>query len=417
MSNFFVVIFLASIITAIVFFIKRKPKKGLISLVVTVISFFIVGFTSASTNSTHHKDAKSEHISKASSSTKKAKKSDTSKTSNKITEKKEANTNVKNDDSNAILSKLIEYTNAKSPGPTKNYYWDNGKSKISGFENLKSGEHKFEADSKGRSATARALLTYSQFKVSKGSRQGEPLAPPAWPAKNPKTAISFSLTGKTYHGYMYNRSHSIADSLIGADSYTSNYNFTTGTRSQNVGANQNGGMRHAEELAENYWKSNPNTAETISYQTTPIYKDDETMPRGSIVDMKSSDGALDAEIIVINSAEGIELDYKSGASTAIPTPAPNPTPTPAPAPNPEPTPTPTPAPAPTPEPTPTPATETPYTTAGGWSTAATGMVFISNTNRYYSSVTNPDHYRYTTQAEADASGAHRAERGNRFARP
>ncbi len=100
------------------------------------------------------------------------------------------------------------------------------------------GDYKFEADDKGRSSTARAILTYSQYESSKGSRQGQPLEPPFWPKNNPKTAITFSLTGKTYHGYQFNRSHSIADSLLGKDSYTSNFNFTTGTRSQNVGANK-----------------------------------------------------------------------------------------------------------------------------------------------------------------------------------
>ncbi|GBG97454.1 DNA/RNA non-specific endonuclease [Lactococcus termiticola] len=218
-------------------------------------------------------------------------------------------------DNSAILAKLVELTDAHSPGENKDYYWENGPAKLSGFEGMKAGDSKFEGDSQGRSTTARAVLTYELFKSSKGSRQGEPLAPPSWPSHNPKVAISYSLTGKTYHGYLYNRSHSIADSLLGAGSYKSAYNFTTGTRPQNVGADQNGGMRAAEERAESYWKSHPDSTETISYMTTPLYQGDEKLPRGSVVDMKSSDGELDCEIVVINDVEGMGIDYASGVSS------------------------------------------------------------------------------------------------------
>ncbi|MDR0298322.1 MAG: DNA/RNA non-specific endonuclease [Streptococcaceae bacterium] len=210
-----------------------------------------------------------------------------------------------------ILQKLITLTNARSAGDNKNYYWENGKARLTGFEALKAGSFLFQQDAQGRSGVARAILTYSEFEASKGARQGTPLNPPHWP-KNKMTTIHFALTGKSYHGYLYNRSHSIADSLLGSKSYTSAYNFTTGTRSQNVGANQNGGMRAAEELAENYWKSNPNSNATISYETTPLYSGSETIPRGSIVDEKSSDGALNSEIVVINDAEGISIDYTAG---------------------------------------------------------------------------------------------------------
>lgn len=212
----------------------------------------------------------------------------------------------------AIEQKLVDYTNRQSSGPNKNYYWENGKAKSSNFLVLKKGKYKFTSDKKGRSSVASAKLTYAQYLASKGSRQGTTLDPPSWP-KNKKVAISFKLTGRVYHGYMYNRSHSIADSLLGKDSYTSKYNFTTGTRSQNVGADQNGGMRATEEVAENYWKKNPHSSATIQYQTTPVYHGSETIPRGSIVDIKSSDGRVNKEIVVINSAEGHKINYKTGA--------------------------------------------------------------------------------------------------------
>lgn len=310
-----------------------------------------------------------------------------------------------------ILNKLNEYTNAKSAGPTGNYYWENGSAKLSGFENLKAGEYSFNADDKGRSGVARAILTYSQFEASKGSRQGQPLDPPAWPSSNPKIAITFSLTGRTYHGYLYNRSHSIADSLLGEGSYTSQYNFTTGTRSQNVGANQNGGMRYAEELAEDFWKANPNTSATINYQTTPVYNANETIPRGSIVDIKSSDNTLNTEVVVINSAEGLEIDYASGtpiSSTTQPVQSEAPKVSSSQAVEQ--------APVVTEPSSQTVANDNSYTTEGGWSIAAPGMVFVSESNKYYSSVTNPSNYQYMSQAEA-SNIAQPAQRGNQYARP
>lgn len=233
--------------------------------------------------------------------------------SNTMTNTKSSNSNT-DETTSGILKKLVDYTNNSSAGPTKNYYWENGHAQLSGFDSLNPGETAFQADDHGRSGVARAVLTYKQYADSKGERQGDPLDPPGWPSTNPKVSINFSLTGKTYNGYEYNRSHSIADSLLGKKSYSSTYNFTTGTRSQNVGADQNGGMRRAEELAENYWKSHANTSVTIQYQTTPLYNGDEKIPRGSIVDIKTSDGSLDTEIVVINSAEGIKVDYNLGTS-------------------------------------------------------------------------------------------------------
>lgn len=354
--------------------------------------------------------------SSVSTSTKPAKsisKSTTSSSSSKVAKKVVASSSSSSTAASTtdILNKLNEYTNAKSAGPTGNYYWENGSAKLSGFENLKAGEYSFNADDKGRSGVARAILTYSQFEASKGSRQGQPLDPPAWPSSNPKIAITFSLTGRTYHGYLYNRSHSIADSLLGEGSYTSQYNFTTGTRSQNVGANQNGGMRYAEELAEDFWKANPNTSATINYQTTPVYNANETIPRGSIVDIKSSDNTLNTEVVVINSAEGLEIDYASGtpiSSTTQPVQSEAPKVSSSQAVEQ--------APVVTEPSSQTVANDNSYTTEGGWSIAAPGMVFVSESNKYYSSVTNPSNYQYMSQAEA-SNIAQPAQRGNQYARP
>jgi DNA-entry nuclease len=302
----------------------------------------------------------------------------------------------------AILSKLISYTDKESAGPTGDYYWVNGKAHFTKFAGLEAGDYRFGADSQGRSATARAVLTYTEYEASRGSRQGEPLDPPAWP-ENKIVAISYGLTGRTYHGYLYNKSHSIGDSLLGTKSYTSEYNFTTGTRPQNVGADQNGGMRFAEESAENYWESYPGTHHVIYYQTTPLYKGNETMPRGSIVDVRSSDKTLNTEIVVINSAEGIRFNYSDGTNNAKTYVRPHNRQN---------------------------SANTRSTnsgdhshqtgsthTDGPWTVAASGMVFVSDTNKYYSEVKNPNNYQYESQSQANASGAIQASRGNQYARP
>lgn len=326
---------------------------------------------------------------------------------------------VKSANNQEILAELVKETNNHSAGPTKDYYWENGAAKITGFDGLKSGEEKFTADSQGRSGVAKAILTYSEYESSKGSRQGDPLEPPAWPYTNPKVAITYSLTGRTYHGYLYNRSHSIGDSLLGADSYDSKYNFTTGTRPQNVGANQNGGMRYVEETAEDYWDSHPNTKNTIAYETTPLYNNSETIPRGSIVDIKSSDGIINKEIVVVNSVEGISIDYNNGSNKTIAAISSKPSSSVAPviksSSSSSTTVNSAPAVSSSTAPTTTPATSP--TVSGGWTVAPAGQVYVSNSNKYYARVTNPGNYRLMSQSEADNQGFIRASRGNQYARP
>lgn len=302
----------------------------------------------------------------------------------------------------AILAKLLSYTNSESAGLTGDYYYTNGAAKLTGFEGMTAGSYHFAADSQGRPTTARAVLTYSEYAASRGSRQGDPLEPVGWPAQNPIVAINYKMTGRTYHGYLYNRSHSIGDSLLGAKSYTSSDNFTTGTRPQNVGADQDGGMRAAEETVEDYWESHAGTSVTVDYETTPVYNGSEEIPRGSIVDIKSSDGDLNTEIVVLNDVEGIRINYNDASSDAKPYVKPRST-----------------------QQTQTyhaPATSTTTqshaaTSTGGWTIAHSGYVYVSQSNKYYTEVKNPDNYTYETQSAAIASGATQAARGNEYARP
>lgn len=54
---------------------------------------------------------------------------------------------------------------------------------------------------------------------------------------------------------------------------------------------------------------------------------------------------------------------------------------------------------------------------GEWQPAPSGMVYVSDSNLYYSMVKNPDNFASMSPAEAEAQGAHRAPRGNEYARP
>lgn len=219
-----------------------------------------------------------------------------------------------------IKKSLIKLTDASSPGPSENYYWKVGKAQdLKSAQKLMAGSVDFTTDTLGRSSVASAKLTRSMWLASKGSRQGLPLLPAkgAWPKYNPKVAINFSLTGRTYHGYMFNRSHSIADSLAGKDSYKSAANFTAGTRSQNVGADMHGGMRKPEETVENYWQSHANPSTYVLYKVTPVYSGIELIPRGSIVDVLSSDKKINERFVIINSAEGYKVNYLNGTVSKV----------------------------------------------------------------------------------------------------
>ena len=218
-----------------------------------------------------------------------------------------------------VVAQLVSVTDASGAGPTQDYYWIAGAAQVDVTHFPATGQVAFTEDGLGRSGVARGALTYEMFAESRGARQGDPLDPPGWPDKNPLVEITYGVEKKgqpiVYHGYMWTRSHSIADSLAGEASYTSPDNFTAGTRPQNVGADQHGGMRAPEEAAEAYWADHPDTDAVVWYQTTPVYVGAEVIPRGSIVDERSSDGVVDAEYVVINDAEGWLIDYTTGVAT------------------------------------------------------------------------------------------------------
>lgn len=81
---------------------------------------------------------------------------------------------------------------------------------------------------------------------------------------------------------------------------------------QNVGANDGaGGMAYTETIARDWLDSHSDGA--LYYSVLPLYEGNESIPRAVVVDMKSSDGSIDIEVVVYNAAKGYAIDYSSGS--------------------------------------------------------------------------------------------------------
>lgn len=164
-------------------------------------------------------------------------------------------------------------------------------------------------DSLGRTQRVNGNITYKMVEDSKGWREkfdSDADKISGW-GHNEKVAIEMA-NGKTYHGYMYNRSHLIADSLGGA---AKRINLVTGSRTQNVGSNDGkGGMAYAETKARNYLNAHHDG--TLYYCAIPVYVGDELVPRSVYVEMKSDDGSIDESIEVFNTANGYTINYNDG---------------------------------------------------------------------------------------------------------
>nr|WP_240140606.1 DNA/RNA non-specific endonuclease [Staphylococcus aureus] len=97
------------------------------------------------------------------------------------------------------------------------------------------------------------------------------------------------------------------------------HNLTLGTRAQNVGSNKDpegGGMGYPETQIRNAMYDNPETK--VFYEVTPVYKDDELVPRGSHVRAYSinDDGqTININVWIANKQEGVQINYKDGSYT------------------------------------------------------------------------------------------------------
>ncbi|EXQ67186.1 hypothetical protein V760_02616 [Staphylococcus aureus F23613] len=121
---------------------------------------------------------------------------------------------------------------------------------------------------------------------------------------------------KGYRGYLYNKSHSLAWSL-GGDMET--HNLTLGTRAQNVGTNKDskgGGMGYPETQIRNAIYDKPQTK--VYYDVSPVYKDDELLPRGSHVraySVNDKGKTINLNVWIANKQKGVKINYQNGAHT------------------------------------------------------------------------------------------------------
>ena len=205
------------------------------------------------------------------------------------------------------------------PNSAPNYYKVTGRADLPS-DLVDAGTVDYQGlDSLGRTGYAHANITQKMIADSAGWRAkfdstADEISgwknPTTGKSNNGKTSIVMITNGRTYHGYFYNRSHLVANSLGGAATRT---NLVTGTRMQNVGDNSSdpGGMAYTESQVRDYSKAHKNV--TFGYYVKPIYKGNEIVPRGVTVDVKSSDNAIDEHVVVWNYANGHTIDYTTGA--------------------------------------------------------------------------------------------------------
>ena len=178
---------------------------------------------------------------------------------------------------------------------------------------LQPGDIEYTYDKSTKTQYVHALLSYENYEYGKRDRESiNGIDPIGGPNKNGETSVTFS-DGTTYNGWFWNRSHLLGHALGGADEEK---NLVTGTRAQNVGKNNmNGGMQFAEETARDYLANHKDG--TLYYFVTPVYLDDENIPRSVFVDMRSDDDSIDMHIEVFNTMPGYDINYVDGTWSKI----------------------------------------------------------------------------------------------------
>lgn len=105
--------------------------------------------------------------------------------------------------------------------------------------------------------------------------------------------------------YLYNRCHQIGFALSGLNA--EERNLMTGTRYFNVT-----GMLPFEEEVRDYIK---NTNHHVLYEAIPVYKDDELVARGLILQAASvEDETIRFCVYIYNVQPGVTIDYQNGTS-------------------------------------------------------------------------------------------------------
>lgn len=162
----------------------------------------------------------------------------------------------------------------------------------------------------GRIGSVCSVITAASVAEAKARGRQDIDADPAGWGHNAKVTIPMTDT-RDYRGYIYNRSHLLADSLGGEPTYE---NLVTGTRTQNVGNNQGGGMGYPESTVREFFAQGAHASCPVTYEATPVYGADpaEVIPRSVTVSMKSCDGAINEQVRVPNTAQGFTINYTNG---------------------------------------------------------------------------------------------------------
>ena len=166
------------------------------------------------------------------------------------------------------------------------------------IDTSKSFEKYSELDSLGRAGSAFANIGVDLMPTEKRGSIGM-IKPSGW------HTIKYDIVdGK----YLYNRCHLIGYQLTGENA--NEKNLITCTRQMNTK-----GMLDFENKVADYIKS---TSNHVLYRVTPVYKNDNLLATGVIIEAKSvednGEGIL-FNVFVYNIQNGIEIDYKTGESS------------------------------------------------------------------------------------------------------
>lgn len=166
------------------------------------------------------------------------------------------------------------------------------------IDTSKSFEEYSELDSLGRAGSAFANIGVDLMPTEKRGSIGM-IKPSGW------HTIKYDIVdGK----YLYNRCHLIGYQLTGENANPKN--LITCTRQMNIK-----GMLDFENKVADYIKS---TSNHVLYRVTPVYKNDNLLATGVIIEAKSvednGEGIL-FNVFVYNIQNGIEIDYKTGESS------------------------------------------------------------------------------------------------------
>lgn len=203
-------------------------------------------------------------------------------------------------------------TESWSPEVAPNYYLVNGTA-TQNFTDLIPGESYYcDLDELGRSLCAVALIDTDMRTQARETDRADisMLQPSGWGHNAEVTIVSTLPDLGDYHGWFWNRSHLLADSL-GGEAIVEN--LITGTRTQNVGnRNNSGGMAFTETIARDYLDSDAAINCPLYYEVNAEYVALELVPRSTTIDMKNCDESIDMHVLVFNVANGFTVNYSTG---------------------------------------------------------------------------------------------------------